>query len=203
MNLDIYTLSGSDVPYRLPSFSNSIALNNHMFEVEGEAYEYVDGKYFRRVSKLKQGSSFGEIALQRKCMRTATVKTEEDCTFAYLTKSNFEDSLLSISLEVEQSRVTFLQSIPIFKGITRNKILSFYWNFGVVKCIRGQVIFSEASPVKFVYIVFKGKFTLLKKLAHEDKRKQAYLQVEKGREKPKVENVLTEKFPDLKDFPFS
>ena len=40
-----------------------------------------------------------------------------------------------------------------------------------------------------------------KKLPAEDKRKQAYLQIKKGKSKPKVENVLTKKFPDMKDFP--
>lgn len=42
---------------------------------------------------------------------------------------------------------------------------------------------------------------MTKKLPRADTRKQADLQVPKGEKKAKVENVLTTKFPQMKDFP--
>ena len=45
-------LSNDEVPFRLPSFIKPTALNNHAFEVNDEAYEYVNGQYFKRVSIL-------------------------------------------------------------------------------------------------------------------------------------------------------
>ena len=71
-------LSTDEIPFRLPSFVKPSALNNHAFEVNDEAYEYVNGQYFKRVSILGQGSSFGDIALQRRCLRTASIKSETD-----------------------------------------------------------------------------------------------------------------------------
>ena len=70
-----------------------------------------------------------------------------------------------------------------------------------VKFFRGQQVFSYSDPVKAIYIVLKGSFELNKKLPQEDKRKQAYLQVKKGQSKKKIENIITRKFPDMKDFP--
>jgi hypothetical protein len=42
---------------------------------------------------------------------------------------------------------------------------------------------------------------MTKRLPCADNRKQADLQVPKGEKKAKVENVLTKKFPHMKDFP--
>jgi len=93
---DSQALNSKEVPFRLPSFVKLTELNNHYFEVGGDEYEYVGGKFFKRISTMKQGSSFGEIALQRKCMRTATIKTETDCEFAYMTKIGYQESILTI-----------------------------------------------------------------------------------------------------------
>ena len=86
---DSSTLQASEVPFRMPSFVKLTALNNHHFEIGGEEWEYIDGMYFKKISVLETGSSFGEIALQRKCTRTATIKTESNCQFAYMTKSGY------------------------------------------------------------------------------------------------------------------
>lgn len=64
-------------------------------------------------------------------------------------------------------------------------------------------MFKEGEQVTDIYIVYKGEFQMEKKLAHEDVRKQAFLQIKRGEEKPKVENLLTRKFPDFKDFPYA
>ena len=194
-------LGNEIVPYRLPSFVKPSALNNHVFEVNGEVYEFIDGQYFKRVSILEQGSSFGEIALQRRCLRTASVKTDSDVLVAFLTKAQYEASVMKIADEVEQDMVDFLLNIPMFKGLSRKKVLSFYWELHKAKYQQGQVVYAETESIDFVYIVYKGQFALDKHLPHEDRRKQARLQLKKGEEKQKVDNILTKKFPDMKDFP--
>lgn len=40
-----------------------------------------------------------------------------------------------------------------------------------------------------------------KKLPQEDKRKQAYLQIKKGEQKPQVVSILNQKFPQMRDLP--
>ena len=36
------------LPKRLPSFNRVLGLNNHYFEVNGEEYEFVDGRYYKK-----------------------------------------------------------------------------------------------------------------------------------------------------------
>ena len=54
------------------------------------------------------GNSFGEVALQRNSMRTATVKTESDCEFAFLTKEDYYRSIKKIAERLEEDRIDFL-----------------------------------------------------------------------------------------------
>ena len=44
-----------------------------------------------------------------------------------------------------------------------------------VKYERGQVVYSEGKVAENVYILVKGSFEVVKKLKHEDMRKQAEL----------------------------
>lgn len=140
---DKHALRSSQVPFRLPSFVSPTALNNHIFEANGEIYEYVDGQYFKRVSMLYKGSSFGDIALQRKCTRTATIKTDTECQFMYLTKDAYQSSLMKIKEDIEQQRVNFIRNLPIFKLFSRKSILKFYWDFKEVKYFRHKVVYDE------------------------------------------------------------
>ena len=49
----------------MPSFIRLASLNNHYFAVNNEEYEYVDGKFYKKVRDLGPLDYFGEEALQR------------------------------------------------------------------------------------------------------------------------------------------
>jgi len=61
--IDSTVLQLDSPQYRIPSFARQQHLNGHMFEVNGEVYEYCNGQFFKKLHTLPQGSSFGEIAL--------------------------------------------------------------------------------------------------------------------------------------------
>ena len=65
------------------------------------------------------GNSFGEVALQRNSMRTATVKSESDCEFAFLTKEDYYRSIKKIAERLEEDRIDFLGQLPMFIGLGR------------------------------------------------------------------------------------
>ena len=60
----------------------------HEFKVNNLHFEYIDGLYFEKVSSLKCGLSFGELALidERNSLRKATIKCETDVFFATLSR---------------------------------------------------------------------------------------------------------------------
>ena len=49
----------------------------------------MDGGYFKHVKDIKEGKSFGELALMKDEIRKATIKCEDECHFATLDKANF------------------------------------------------------------------------------------------------------------------
>ena len=123
------------------------------------------------------------------------------CEFAFLDKDSYEKGMLGIREELDRKMVEFMRTQAPFQRLTYGKVLSLLWEMTKVKYERGQVVYSEGKVAENVYILVKGSFEVVKKLKHEDKRKQAELQVPKGEKKPNVTNVLNEKFPHIKDFP--
>lgn len=98
---DIAQVPPEDISFRVPAFTRQTHLNNCWFKVGNEEYEIRKGQFFKKKKTIGEGSSFGEIALQRKCLRTATVKTEADCQFACMSKEGFEASVLKIIEDIE------------------------------------------------------------------------------------------------------
>ena len=123
----------------------------------------MDGQYYTRVATLGAGKSFGDVALQRKCLTNANIKTERETHFAYMTRDAYINQIKKISEEVEQDRVTFLKNLPLFLPITRMTVLSFYLGMEKLECHRGQEVFKESDPASHIYIVFRGLFEMEKK----------------------------------------
>ena len=62
----------------------------HQFTVDGVTYEWLEGAYYKHVSDIKAGKSFGELALLKDDVRRATIKCDEDQVhFATLDQANF------------------------------------------------------------------------------------------------------------------
>ena len=189
-------------PKRLPSWIRPNALNNHYFKVGKDEYEYVKGRYYKKVDTFKYGDSFGQAALQKKCPQEATIKSESVSELAYLTKDGYDKSIKNLREIMDIKMIEFLKSQPAFKTLTYQRILGFQWQMKNMRCIRGQVVYSEGQKADHIYILMEGNFEMVKKLDHEDKRRAAALQtLVKGEEKVKVTNVLTEKHRHIEDFP--
>ena len=87
--------------------------------------------------------------------------------------------------------IDFLLNLPMFKGLSRMKVLAYSLDLTKVKYNLGKVVYAQYDPINYVYIVYKGQFELSKHLPSQDKRKSKILQMKKGEERVKVENVLT------------
>ena len=47
------------LPKRMPSFIRVNGLNNFYLSIDGEEYEFVNGVFFKKVTTLSAGESFG------------------------------------------------------------------------------------------------------------------------------------------------
>ena len=119
-------ITTNDFPLRIPSFAKIEYLNGHEFEIDGNTYEYYKGRYFKKCHILEKGESIGEIALQRKCLRTASIRAEQDCVFATLSKAEYDDSIAKITYCVEQEAIDFLKKIPCFNPFSSKTVLGLY-----------------------------------------------------------------------------
>jgi CRP-like cAMP-binding protein len=76
------------------------------------------------ITVLKEGMSFGELALNSGQPRAATIICKSDCHFAVMSKADYEKCLLSIAKKNMQLALDFLRSLPfIGNTITRTQLV--------------------------------------------------------------------------------
>jgi len=123
------------------------------------------------LNRLLDNDWFGEIALIKNTVRTATVVTTSKCVMLKLHTDDFQ-KFLTIAPE---SRETFeqiisvrtsktLQKIPIFKSVKENKPWSKLAMLGAmfqfVTFPEGHVIYTEGDPNTQFYVIVDGKIEL-------------------------------------------
>ncbi|KAL7066750.1 protein kinase domain-containing protein [Cryptosporidium serpentis] len=84
----------------------------------GEFGVLVKGK---QVNKLGEGVAFGELALIHNTPRTATIKVLKKAGLWGLGRSTFRDTLKMISSRNYEENHTFIESLPIFSGLTEQQ----------------------------------------------------------------------------------
>ena len=126
------------------------------------ADELNDG--FLTIAKLKDGSSFGELALIDNKPRMATIRCLRNTNFMVLSKNDYNSVLGVIERRDYQEKINFLKNIPILKVLTRTTLGKLTKQFEPRSCIKGAFLYQEGDPADAVYIVKKGEFQANKKI---------------------------------------
>lgn len=126
---------------------NGIALLKSSFELQ-------------EVKEIREGETFGELALITNSTRAATVQCKSDCHLAVLDKAEYLRLLGKLEQQKLQELVNFLQSLPLFRdwGKMSTQRVSYY--FTPVSYIRKQVVYRSQDTANYVYIVKQGEFEL-------------------------------------------
>jgi CRP-like cAMP-binding protein len=66
--------------------------------------------------------------------------------------------------------IDFLKAMPHFKGWTKNALSKLSYFFQKMTYLRNQVVFKEGEICKYVFIVYKGEFEVIKKMRPEQER---------------------------------
>lgn len=93
------------------------------------------------VATLKDGAQFGEQAMLRDCIRTASVRAMEDTHLCYVTKHDFGRLYESIKKAKLDRRVQFLKSIPLFGPLSKHYLQKMTTMFHQKRLIRDQYLF--------------------------------------------------------------
>lgn len=106
---------------------------------------------------LKQGDSFGELALLHDSARTATVKSLESTGLWFIQREDFRALIKSISSHFSLENEKFLESLEFFKGLSHEAKDKFVSKATCHEFINGQVIFKEGDPGNIMYVIKAGK----------------------------------------------
>lgn len=137
-------------------------------------------KKFSLLSVLRQGDSFGELALISGQPRAASVLCREHCHFAVLEKCDYEMILEEVQARQLQSKQKALESHPVFSRLPTNdlrrlsafcQLKPLHWKQSLFTC--GQRLFE-------LYILLEGNFQAVK----------GFPEAGQGRQKPKELGVL-------------
>ena len=116
----------------------------------------------RQVKILKEGDSFGELALLHDTPRSATVRSLETCTLWGLGHSTFRDSLRAINARKFAENKAFINSIELFSALTLPQKESLVHAFVSHVFPPGHRIVNEGDPGDLFYIVKEGVVVCLK-----------------------------------------
>ena len=114
---------------------------------------------------MSEGSAFGETALFQECKRTASVKSlDHEVELAYLDKEGFNQTLKAMADEALEAEVDFLRNLHSFNDMARKTIIKYVRMCKEVDYAYGQIVYADGEIPKYVYIVKKGEFELIRKL---------------------------------------
>lgn len=125
---------------------------------------------FEEVNVLRDGHTFGELALLRDEKRMASIVCKEETHFAVLEKQDFKRLIGEVSERRINEVVTFLRSISIFAPWSKKSIIKLSYYFKQRTFNRKQIVYKEGDFAEHVYFVKEGEFQLLKKIITNDKK---------------------------------
>ena len=95
----------------------------------------------RHIATIKDGAQFGEQAILRDSIRTASVRCMEDTHLCYITKADFERMYNNIMKAKQDRRIQFLKAIPLFGNLSKHYLQKMTGMFHRVDYIRNQYVF--------------------------------------------------------------
>ncbi|CAK85842.1 unnamed protein product (macronuclear) [Paramecium tetraurelia] len=124
--------------------------------------EYLDCQFptLQKVSQMKSGDNFGEIALTKQVPRTATIVAAEDTNFAIVSREQFNILLSSYYEHLQQQNVMFLQRVPAFTEWNEQMLNQIYYHFTFEDYKMFDVIYKENQPSNKIYIVQNGEIEI-------------------------------------------
>ena len=121
--------------------------------------------YFKVVT-LKEGSTFGEVALiNENQKRTASIFCDTNASFGVLSSNEYKTSIKSIQIKIKKNNIEFILSTNIFRDVSYKYFYQKIWNYfihGFLK--KDEFLFRENEKRNFIYIIDEGELKLSSKM---------------------------------------
>lgn len=121
-------------------------------------------------SVLSQGESFGDIALIKKSMRTASISTLTSTVLLKLPIETYKELLSDHQVMAIRKITDRLKEFFIFKEFGQQLLNLIYYATEIITFKKDEVAFREGEAAKGVFFIYDGSFKITK-LAGADLRK--------------------------------
>ena len=116
-----------------------------------------------RVNVMKDGDSFGELALLHDTPRSATVKTVMNTALWVLDRTTFRNILQELNVQNYKENRSFIDSVPIFQILSESQKELLVSCFTMLKYSVGQKIVSEGDPGDLFFVIKEGNVACTQK----------------------------------------
>ncbi|CAK59847.1 unnamed protein product (macronuclear) [Paramecium tetraurelia] len=121
-------------------------------------YVFVD---YAQVATKIEGDQFGEIAIEQKVTRTATVAAKTEVILAVITYDLYQRILGAFQHELTNQKIAFISKIPIFSVWQRQNQLVLLQSLEVQNKKVGQFVFQKGKPDEYIYLVINGEIEVV------------------------------------------
>lgn len=139
---------------------------NEMFEKVKNAQNeeiFVELTDFMEIGILYEGSSFGELALIKGAVRSASVQAREKSSFLVMKHNDFKRILGAVSEKKLTNQVKFLQKVQYFHAWSKSALTKIAYFMETIKFKKNQVIYKEGDPASGVYFIKSGEIVIEKR----------------------------------------
>ena len=117
----------------------------------------------KRVNIMREGDSFGELALLHDTPRSATVRTVMNTALWVLDRNTFRNILQELNVQNYKENRSFIDSVPIFQILSEGQKELLVNCFTMLKYSAGQKIVSEGDPGDLFYVIKEGNVVCTQK----------------------------------------
>jgi CRP-like cAMP-binding protein len=121
------------------------------------------------VSELKEGRSFGELAIITNKPRAARIIAEDECYFAVMKKADYFRVLTQIEDVKSNLIIDFLKEIPILKRYSRNTLRKLAKAATYCEYKKDYKVLREGSQSDDMFFISTGEFIIERRDTNENK----------------------------------
>ncbi len=119
----------------------------------------------KQLAVLREGESFGELALISNQPRMAGILCREQTCLAYLSKKDYNEILAKIQVQILEAKVKLLWRQPIFRHLSKIALQRLTYHFAIKHYKRKQIAFKSGEVSSHLYLIKAGEFQLTKDIA--------------------------------------
>ena len=110
---------------------------------------------------LEEGLHFGDMALDAKTTRNATIRTSSETTLLYIDATLYGENLAKEKQIIAIKEISFLQQSFFFSEMNFQVFEKKYYNFFILEDkIQGEIVCNENDNVNEIYFIRKGVISL-------------------------------------------